>query len=88
MALNTIMVAKCAGCAQAVRRLLVKKTQHRLTRQVAKCPKLRANCAFDNQTAPTTSHLGNRKATQFCRCIYKYKVNYAFSGTPLLYNYA
>ena len=39
----------------------------RLARQVAKCPKLRANCAFDNQTAPTTSHLGHRKATQFCR---------------------
>ena len=68
MALNIIMVTKCAGCAQAARRLLVKKTRHRLTRQVTKCPKLRANCAFDNQTAPTTSHLGNRKATQFCRC--------------------
>ena len=68
MALNTIVVAKHAGWAQAARRLLVKKNQHRLTRQVAKCPKLRANCALDNQTAPTTSHLGYRKATQFCRC--------------------
>jgi predicted site-specific integrase-resolvase len=52
-----------AGYAQVASQ----KNRHRLTRQVAKCPKLRANCAFDNQTAPTTSHLGYRKATQFCR---------------------
>ena len=40
---------------------------------VAKCFQLRANCANCKQTAPTTSHLGHRKATQFCRCIYKNK---------------
>ncbi len=68
MALNTIVVAKCAVCAQFVRSLLVKKTRHRLTRRVAKCPKLRANCANCKQSAPTTSHLGHRKVTQFCRC--------------------
>ncbi len=61
MALNTIVVAKCAVCAQFVRSLLV-------TRRVAKCPHLRANCANYKQTAPTTSHLGHRKVTQFCRC--------------------
>ena len=68
MALNTIVVAKCAVCAQFARSLLVKKTRHRLTRRVAKCPKLRANCANCKQSAPTTSHLGHRKVTQFCRC--------------------
>ena len=67
MALNTIVVAKCAVCAQFARSLLVKKTRHRLTRRVAKCPKLRANCANCKQSAPTTSHLGHRKVTQFCR---------------------
>ena len=51
MALNTIMVAKCAGYAQAARRLLVKKNRHRLTCRDAICPKLRANCALDKQTA-------------------------------------
>ena len=69
MAQNTIVVTKYAGCAQAARRLLVKKIRHRLTRQVAKCPKLRANCANCKQTAPITSHLGYRKTTQFCQCI-------------------
>ncbi len=68
MALNTIVVAKCAVCAQFARSLRVKKTRHRLTRRVAKCPQLRANCANCKQTAPTTSHLGHRKVTQFCRC--------------------
>src|SRR6266702_3176061 len=67
MALNTIVVAKHAGYAQAARRLRVKKTRHRLTRRVTKCSQLRANCANCKQTAPTTSHLGHRKATQFCR---------------------
>ena len=47
---------------------LSKKTpRYRLTHQVAKCPQLRANCANCKQTAPTTSHLGHLKATQFCR---------------------
>ena len=50
-----------------MRSLLVKKNQHRLTRRVTKCPKLRANCVNCKQTAPTTSYLGYRKATQFCR---------------------
>ena len=48
MALNTIVVAKCAVCAQSARSLLVKKTRHRLTRRVAKARQLRklqANCA-------------------------------------------
>ena len=68
MALNTIIVSKCAVYAQFARSLLVKKNRHRLTRRVAICPKLRANCANCKQTAPITSHLGYRKATQFCRC--------------------
>ena len=49
-------VAKCAVCAQFT---CQKKNRHRLTRRVAKCPKLRANCASCKQTAPTTSHLGH-----------------------------
>ena len=57
-----------ADCAQFARSLPVKKIRHRLTRQVAKCPHLRANCANCKQTAPTTSHLGHRKVTHFCRC--------------------
>ena len=41
MAPNTIAVAKCADCAQAARRLRVKRTRHRLVGRVAKCPQLR-----------------------------------------------
>ncbi len=69
MALNTIMVSKYIVCTQFIYSLLVKKNRYRLTRRVAICPKLRANCANCKQTAPTTSHLGYRKATQFCRYI-------------------
>jgi len=57
-----------AGCAQFVRSLPVKKIWYRLTRQVAKCPHLRANCANCKQTVPTTSHLGHWKVTHFCWC--------------------
>ena len=70
--INGFVVTKCAvysklrrlrrlhaGCAQFARSLPVKKIQHRLTRQVAKCPQLRANCANCKQTAPITSHLGH-----------------------------
>ena len=48
-----------AVCAQFARSLLVKKTRHRLTCRVAKCPQLRANCVNCKQSAPTTSHLGH-----------------------------
>ena len=47
-----------AGCAQFARSLPVKKIRHRLTRRVAKCPYLRANCVNCKQTALITSHLG------------------------------
>ncbi len=57
--INGFVVAKCAVCAQFTRSLPVKKIRHRLTRRVAKCPHLRANCANCKQTAPTTSHLGH-----------------------------
>ena len=67
--INGFVVTKCAvcsrlrrlraGCAQFARSLPVKKIRHRLTRRVAKCPQLRANCANCKQTAPTTSHLGH-----------------------------
>ena len=52
MALNTIAVAKCAGCAQAARRLRVKRTRHRLVGRVAKCPQLRANCVNHRPLRP------------------------------------
>ena len=75
--INGFVVTKCAvcsrlrrlraDCAQFARSLPVKKIRHRLTRRVAKCPQLRANCANCKQTAPTTSHLGHRKVTHFCR---------------------
>ena len=57
------MVAKCVnywqvarrlrvGCAQAARRLRVKKTRHRLVGRVAKCPQLRANCVNHQPLRP------------------------------------
>ena len=49
MAPNTIVVA---GCAQAARRLRVKKTRHRLVGRVAKCPQLRANCVNHQPLRP------------------------------------
>src|SRR6266700_7767078 len=33
----------CTGCAQAMYRLCVKRTQYRLVYQVSQCPQLRAN---------------------------------------------
>ena len=52
MALNIIVVAKCVGCAQATRRLCIKKTRHRLVGRVAKCPQLRANCVNHQPLKP------------------------------------
>ena len=49
--INGFVVAKCA--------VYLSKIRHRLTRRVAKCPYLRANCANCKQTAPITSHLGH-----------------------------
>ena len=50
MAPNTIVVA---GCAQAARRLRVKKkTRYRLVSRVAKCPQLRANCVNHQPLRP------------------------------------
>ena len=49
MAPNTIIVV---GCAQAARRLRVKKTRYRLVGRVAKCPQLRANCVNHQPLRP------------------------------------
>ena len=64
MAPNTIIVAgyvqvACrlrAGCAQAARRLRVKKTRHRLVGRVAKCPQLRANCVNHQPLRPLVGY--------------------------------
>ena len=85
MALNIIIVSKCAVCVQFARSLQVKKNRHRLTCRDAICPKLRANCANCKQTAPTTSHLGKWKATQFCRWNNKsWFFNRALVALPLI----
>ena len=45
-----------AGCAQAARSCVSKKTRYRLVGRVAKCPELRANCVNHQPLRPLVGY--------------------------------